>query len=83
MATYSSFLAWRIPMDREACWATVRGVAKSPTRLSDSHFCFLIIVCQPFSRGECGQSFSKGEYDVDSACRDCFAGVILLNSWDE
>ena len=28
-------LAWRIPMDRGTWWATVRGVAKSHTRLSD------------------------------------------------
>ena len=25
MATHSSILAWRIPMDREALWATVHG----------------------------------------------------------
>ena len=35
MATYSSFLAWRMRLDRGAWWATVRGVAKSQTRLSD------------------------------------------------
>ena len=35
MATHFSVLAWRILMDRGACWATVRGVAKSWTRLSD------------------------------------------------
>ena len=35
LATYSSILAWRIPMDRRAWWATVPGVAKSQTRLSD------------------------------------------------
>ena len=35
MATYSSILAWRIPMDREAWWAKVHGVAKSWTGLSD------------------------------------------------
>ena len=29
MATHSSILAWRIPMDRGAWWATVPGVAKS------------------------------------------------------
>ena len=33
---YSSILAWRIPMDRGAWWATVHGVAKSQTRLRDS-----------------------------------------------
>ena len=35
MATYSSILAWRIPMDRGAWWATVHEVAKSQTQLSD------------------------------------------------
>ena len=34
-ATRSSILAWRIPMDRGAWWATVHGVAKSGTRLSE------------------------------------------------
>ena len=29
MATHSSVLAWRIPMDRGAWWATVHGVADS------------------------------------------------------
>ena len=33
MATHSSILAWRVPMDRGAWWATVYGVAKSQTRL--------------------------------------------------
>ena len=35
MATLSSILAWRIPMDREAWRAIVHRVAKSQTRLSD------------------------------------------------
>ena len=35
MATHSNILAWRIPMDEGAWWATVHGVAKSQTRLSD------------------------------------------------
>ena len=35
MATHSSILAWRIAMDRKACRATVPGVVKSQTRLSD------------------------------------------------
>ena len=34
MATYSSILAWGIPMDRVAWRATVCGVAKRWTRLS-------------------------------------------------
>ena len=31
MATHSSILAWRIPVDRGAWWDTVHGVAKSWT----------------------------------------------------
>ena len=31
MATLSSILVWRIPMDRGAWWATVHGVAKIRT----------------------------------------------------
>ena len=34
MATHSSILAWRIPMDRGAWQATVHGVTKSWTLLS-------------------------------------------------
>jgi len=34
-ATHSSILPWRISMDRGAWRATVHGVAKSQTRLSD------------------------------------------------
>ena len=35
MATHSSVLAWRTPMDRGAWQATVHGVTKSRTQLSD------------------------------------------------
>ena len=31
MATHSSILVWRIPMDRGAWWATVQGITKSQT----------------------------------------------------
>ena len=40
MATHSSILAWRIPMDKGAWWAIIHGVTKSWTRLSDFHFHF-------------------------------------------
>ena len=40
MATHSSTLAWKNPMDREAWWAAVHGVTKSRTRLSDFTFTF-------------------------------------------
>ena len=35
MATHSSVFAWRIPIDRRAWRATVPGVTKSWTQLSD------------------------------------------------
>ena len=35
MATHSSIIDWRIPIDRGAWQATVLEVAKSQTRLSD------------------------------------------------
>ena len=35
VATRSSILAWRIPMDKRAWGATVHGVTKSRTQLSD------------------------------------------------
>ena len=33
MATHSSILAWRIPMERGAWWATVHRIAQTWTRL--------------------------------------------------
>ena len=35
MTTHSSILAWRIPMNRGAWWATVHGVTKSGIGLTD------------------------------------------------
>ena len=40
MATHSSILAWRTPMYGGAFWATVHGVTKSRTRLSNFTFNF-------------------------------------------
>ena len=34
MATHSSILDWRIPMDRGTWWATAHGVPKSQERIS-------------------------------------------------
>ena len=35
MATHSSIIAWRISMDRDVWWATVHGITKSQTLLSN------------------------------------------------
>ena len=35
-AAHSSILAWRIPMDKGAWWATVHGVTKSQTQLNSN-----------------------------------------------
>ena len=43
MATHSSILAWRIPVEGGAWWAIVHGVTKSQTRLSDFTFTFKVI----------------------------------------
>ena len=40
MATHSSILAWKNPMDRGALQAAVQGIAKSQTRLT-MHACRL------------------------------------------
>ena len=41
MATHSSILAWKNPMDRGTWQATVRSVTKGHTRLSDFTFFLL------------------------------------------
>ena len=43
MATHSSIFAWRIPMDRGAWWATLHGITKSWTQLSDLTYTHTII----------------------------------------
>ena len=60
MATHSRILAWRIPMERGAWWATDHGVARSRTQLNNEapqHSClgasdsflhsFVSSVCAP------------------------------------
>ena len=48
MAAHSSILAWRIPMDREAWWATVHGVSESDTTEATEHTCThpdIVLLC--------------------------------------
>ena len=44
MATHSSILSWKISMDWGAWQATVHGVAKSQTQLSDFHLDIIYIL---------------------------------------
>ena len=51
MATHSSILAWRIPMERGAWWATVHRAAESNTteRLSTTaHLYIYLFFCELF-----------------------------------
>ena len=54
MATQSSVLTWRIPMDRGAWWATVHRVTKSQTRLKQpsmhAHILMVIFTYRQFLR---------------------------------
>ena len=34
MASHSNILAWKIPMDRGAWWATIYGIIKSQTEVA-------------------------------------------------
>ena len=47
MATHSSILAWRIPMDGGVWWATVHGLTKSWTQLKrlSTHTQEIVIEC--------------------------------------
>ena len=47
MATCSSILAWRIPMDQGAWQATVYGVAKSQTQLHLKYSTATFKICNP------------------------------------
>ena len=50
MATHSSILVWKNPMDGEAWLATVHGVAKSRTRLSEFTIYHYLFCDQLFKR---------------------------------
>ena len=66
LATYSSILALRIPMDREAWWVTVHGVAKSQTRLkglnTHAHMVEMIICKVDFNSSRIRLAATGGEY---------------------
>ena len=74
MATSSSILAWKNPMDREAWWATVHGAERSRIRLS-THACTVSFthVCPLECRGKADRGKQE---EADSAWGPvrCWAG---------
>ena len=72
MATHSSILAWRIPMDRGACWATVHGVTKSQTRLKQlsMHSCSNLACMHAAIKNKCQCWRAKRHWF------DCCVGTI-------
>ena len=58
MATHCSVLAWRIPMDKAAWWATAHGVTKMDTteQLSTAH-----IHMQPLQKESTAKYLEKRE----------------------
>ena len=60
---HSNVLAWRIPMDRGACQATVHGVAKSQTQLTSEQMLLEKWGWQIWSRG-----FPSGSVCKEPTC---------------
>ena len=79
MATHSSILAWKKPIDGGAWWATVHGVAKSRTWLRDFTFTFTLLYVSYQLRhwncsALCGVSHSP-------SCFCCLLTLWLGTSW--
>ena len=73
MATHSSNPAWRIPMDREAWWTTVHGVAKSQTRLSYECFHFLSL--------QKSDDVTSGEKGAGITLAPSMMGLTISSHW--
>ena len=71
VATHSSILAWRIPTDRGACPATVHGVAKHQTQLSNwaahKEKCYLNVI-----NNSKNESVMQRQYSSYGSFRVCF-----------
>ena len=89
MATHSSILAWRIPMDRGEWRATVHGVAKSRTGLSavQHPFSDTLLLCRSKFLSYVTSSLLKnffphllqGSLLVTNSLNLCFSGSLYLS----
>ena len=78
MATHSSVLAWRIPVDRGAWWAIVHGVTKICTRLTDKHstaqFVYIVVcLCSSVPMLIPNSNLSTHPFDNLVDCRVVFS----------
>ena len=83
MATRSSILSWRIPMDRGARRARVHGVSKSKTWLSTQHSFYSAV---PFKEGWKRGMILKGNVQEMSCNRiqefgDLFCWCLYYSKW--
>ena len=62
MATRSSLLAWRMPVDRGAWWAAGQGVAESATTEHAGPHKLSVAACFPFCPSE--SSRTQGAWDL-------------------
>ena len=74
MAIHSSTLAWKIPLDRGAWYATVHGVAKNWTRLSD--FTFL----SPYPHMFCHLKEERGWRMSSITNQPCLCNVVSIKT---
>ena len=63
MATHSSILDWKKPMDRGGWWATVHGVTKSQSQLR-AHTCTWLNTCVNWAGPQCPDVWSNIILDV-------------------
>ena len=86
MTTHSSILAWRIPKDKGAWWATVHGVTKSQPRprTAADHSFFIRPSVWTFRLLPC---LGRGKQCCSEHCGACiFGGHVFLwiyaQEWD-
>ena len=75
MTTHSSFLAWRIPIDRGAWWARVHRVSKSQTQPKQ-----LSMHIDPLFVPIKACAYCVNNVDVPAICRHILKNIRATNS---